>query len=138
VIACIAMDARLATDELEFLITIAHLVCTAPGRRGASTDPGSKHTQAQASAFLAASALDPGKAAPAPALVASAPGEEDSRTHKKVMELLAAKGATFRTLEHAPTRTSEEVRELLQFFSVQRTCNDLCLSFSPPRSEACR
>jgi Ala-tRNA(Pro) deacylase len=50
-------------------------------------------------------------AAPASSSAAAAPAperEEEAGTHAAVLALLAASGASFTTLAHAPTRTSEE------------------------------
>lgn len=56
----------------------------------------------------------PGDAAvPAPAqasmpAIAQDADAEDPATHKRILELLSANGATFGTLVHAPTKTSQE------------------------------
>ena len=58
--------------------------------------------------------LEPPPAAAPPAAVAPLPpaaaeeAAEDDGTHKRVMALLAGSGASYRTQEHAPTKTSEE------------------------------
>ena len=93
------MDALLKADELEILLLYRML--------------GSVPAQAQdrASAPKAEQTRIPQTPLPVPAQSGSlgSADQEDPATSEKVIALLRAAGATFQTLSHTPTRTSEEV-----------------------------
>jgi prolyl-tRNA editing enzyme YbaK/EbsC (Cys-tRNA(Pro) deacylase) len=84
------MSAHLALDELRCAWHLAQQV-------GSSPEGSARSKPATASTPVAT-----------PTPVPSSDVAEDDRTHKAVLALLRENGASFDTLTHAPTRTSEE------------------------------
>ncbi len=101
------MDPRIATDELAFHLMIRNLWPRAP------------HHELEISVHATDNITPPTILAhtnnydnnpnATPASYEVCAGAESPLTNSKLLELLTSRGATFRTLEHAPTRTSEEV-----------------------------